>query len=53
MGKCGGRELNYASDVDVIFVGAPAGQPADGPLSPPAPTRTRPRCGPRPSWPRA
>ena len=34
MGKCGGRELNYASDVDVIFVGASAGpagsaQPAD------------------------
>ena len=28
MGKCGGRELNYASDVDVIFVAAPAG-PAD------------------------
>jgi glutamate-ammonia-ligase adenylyltransferase len=26
MGKCGARELNYASDVDVIFVaGAPAG----------------------------
>src|SRR4051794_2007124 len=26
MGKCGGRELNYASDVDVIFVGeAPDG----------------------------
>jgi [glutamine synthetase] adenylyltransferase / [glutamine synthetase]-adenylyl-L-tyrosine phosphorylase len=25
MGKCGGRELNYASDVDVIFIGAPAG----------------------------
>jgi len=24
MGKCGGRELNYASDVDVIFVGEPA-----------------------------
>jgi len=23
MGKCGGRELNYASDVDVIFVGEP------------------------------
>ncbi|SEF36577.1 glutamate-ammonia-ligase adenylyltransferase [Amycolatopsis pretoriensis] len=22
MGKCGGRELNYVSDVDVIFVGA-------------------------------
>ena len=28
MGKCGGRELNYASDVDVIFVGAPAGHRA-------------------------
>ena len=27
MGKCGGRELNYASDVDVIFVAAPAGAP--------------------------
>jgi [glutamine synthetase] adenylyltransferase / [glutamine synthetase]-adenylyl-L-tyrosine phosphorylase len=26
MGKCGGRELNYASDVDVIF----AAEPADG-----------------------
>ena len=25
MGKCGGRELNYVSDVDVIFVAAPAG----------------------------
>jgi [glutamine synthetase] adenylyltransferase / [glutamine synthetase]-adenylyl-L-tyrosine phosphorylase len=24
MGKCGGRELNYASDVDVVFVGEPA-----------------------------
>ncbi len=30
MGKCGGRELNYASDVDVIFVAAP-----------PAPRRAR------------
>src|SRR5215831_5404769 len=33
MGKCGGRELNYASDVDVIFVAGPAGDaagPADG-----------------------
>jgi glutamate-ammonia-ligase adenylyltransferase len=30
MGKCGGRELNYASDVDVIFVAEPApGAPAD------------------------
>ncbi len=25
MGKCGGRELNYASDVDVIFVAGAAG----------------------------
>ena len=24
MGKCGARELNYASDVDVIFVAEPA-----------------------------
>ncbi len=29
MGKCGGRELNYASDVDVIFVGA-GPEPAGG-----------------------
>ncbi len=35
MGKCGGRELNYASDVDVIFVAAPA----EGT----APTGTTPR----------
>ncbi len=28
MGKCGGRELNYASDVNVIFVAAPAADPA-------------------------
>ncbi len=27
MGKCGGRELNYASDVDVIFVAEPAAPP--------------------------
>jgi glutamate-ammonia-ligase adenylyltransferase len=26
MGKCGGRELNYVSDVDVIFVAEPAEQ---------------------------
>jgi len=30
MGKCGGRELNYVSDVDVIFVAEPAtGEAAD------------------------
>ncbi len=32
MGKCGGHELNYVSDVDVIFVAEPAGggDPHDG-----------------------
>lgn len=29
MGKCGGRELNYISDVDVIFVAEPATAEAD------------------------
>ncbi|HEU0041802.1 MAG TPA: bifunctional [glutamine synthetase] adenylyltransferase/[glutamine synthetase]-adenylyl-L-tyrosine phosphorylase, partial [Jiangellaceae bacterium] len=29
MGKCGGRELNYVSDVDVIFVAEPAADAAD------------------------
>ncbi|MER5442952.1 bifunctional [glutamine synthetase] adenylyltransferase/[glutamine synthetase]-adenylyl-L-tyrosine phosphorylase [Streptomyces sp. NPDC002790] len=29
MGKCGGHELNYISDVDVIFVGEPADGSAD------------------------
>ncbi len=29
MGKCGARELNYASDVDVIFVAEPAEPAAD------------------------
>ncbi|AXG77497.1 bifunctional [glutamine synthetase] adenylyltransferase/[glutamine synthetase]-adenylyl-L-tyrosine phosphorylase [Streptomyces paludis] len=29
MGKCGGHELNYVSDVDVIFVGEPV-ESADG-----------------------
>ncbi|GBQ03439.1 bifunctional [glutamine synthetase] adenylyltransferase/[glutamine synthetase]-adenylyl-L-tyrosine phosphorylase [Streptomyces spongiicola] len=36
MGKCGGHELNYVSDVDVIFVGEPASGPASGPASVPA-----------------
>jgi glutamate-ammonia-ligase adenylyltransferase len=27
MGKCGGRELNYVSDVDVVFVAEPAVRP--------------------------
>jgi len=30
MGKCGGRELNYVSDVDVIFVGEPVGSDDPG-----------------------
>jgi glutamate-ammonia-ligase adenylyltransferase len=30
MGKCGGRELNYASDVDVIFVAEPAAGAEEG-----------------------
>jgi len=41
MGKCGGRELNYASDIDVIFVAEPhrpAPPPsADGPGGPGGP----------------
>jgi len=31
MGKCGGCELNYVSDVDVIFVAAPAEGMPEGP----------------------
>ncbi|MFJ2955773.1 bifunctional [glutamine synthetase] adenylyltransferase/[glutamine synthetase]-adenylyl-L-tyrosine phosphorylase [Streptomyces sp. NPDC087270] len=30
MGKCGGHELNYVSDVDVIFVAEPAEDTAEG-----------------------
>jgi glutamate-ammonia-ligase adenylyltransferase len=30
MGKCGGDELNYVSDVDVIFVADPSAGPGDG-----------------------
>ncbi|MBW3086419.1 Bifunctional glutamine synthetase adenylyltransferase/adenylyl-removing enzyme [Austwickia sp. TVS 96-490-7B] len=29
MGKCGGRELNYISDVDVVFVVEPAGSASE------------------------
>jgi [glutamine synthetase] adenylyltransferase / [glutamine synthetase]-adenylyl-L-tyrosine phosphorylase len=36
MGKCGGRELNYVSDVDVIFVAEPAEGSADGVAEGPA-----------------
>jgi glutamate-ammonia-ligase adenylyltransferase len=38
MGKCGARELNYASDVDVIFVAGAAGD--DGPGADVAALRT-------------
>ncbi len=31
MGKCGGRELNYVSDVDVIYVAEPVGDADEGP----------------------
>ncbi|WP_052849454.1 bifunctional [glutamine synthetase] adenylyltransferase/[glutamine synthetase]-adenylyl-L-tyrosine phosphorylase [Streptomyces avicenniae] len=30
MGKCGGRELNYVSDVDVVFVAEPPPPPGGG-----------------------
>ncbi|QMU68421.1 bifunctional [glutamine synthetase] adenylyltransferase/[glutamine synthetase]-adenylyl-L-tyrosine phosphorylase [Streptacidiphilus sp. P02-A3a] len=30
MGKCGGHELNYVSDVDVVFVAEPRGQADSG-----------------------
>ncbi|MCL6538379.1 MAG: bifunctional [glutamine synthetase] adenylyltransferase/[glutamine synthetase]-adenylyl-L-tyrosine phosphorylase [Acidothermus sp.] len=29
MGKCGGRELNYVSDIDVVFVAEPVGETGD------------------------
>ena len=44
MGKCGGRELNYASDVDVIFVAEPPGRNRQR-------ARDRPAVTPRPSRP--
>ena len=33
LGKCGGHELNYVSDVDVLFVFEPAGDAAEGPAA--------------------
>ncbi len=53
MGKCGGRELNYVSDVDVVFVAEPierterterteSAEPAGGPTS-------QPRCDREPA----
>ena len=49
MGKCGARELNYASDVDVIFVAEPSARTA---AQRPAAQRKPPSRRPR-SWPRA
>ena len=54
MGKCGGAELNYVSDVDVVFVAEPADaahHPAGGPddadrWASPA-SRSTPTCAPR------
>jgi glutamate-ammonia-ligase adenylyltransferase len=40
MGKCGARELNYASDVDVIFVAEPAEGASGGPDEETAALRT-------------
>ena len=45
MGKCGGRELNYASDVDVIFVAAPSAGATDGSTEPALRTATRLAAG--------
>lgn len=33
LGKCGGRELNYVSDVDAVFVAEPADGRVDGPTA--------------------
>ena len=41
MGKCGGRELNYVSDVDVVFVAEPRGRRG----------RDRGAAHARPGWP--
>jgi glutamate-ammonia-ligase adenylyltransferase len=48
LGKCGGRELNYVSDVDVVFVGEPVGESdVDGALTAAAAlaSRTMAVCG--------
>jgi [glutamine synthetase] adenylyltransferase / [glutamine synthetase]-adenylyl-L-tyrosine phosphorylase len=52
MGKCGGRELNYASDIDVIFVAGPGvapgpgAAPAPGVAAGPGAEQARARTGP-------
>ena len=49
MGKCGGHELNYASDVDVIFVAAPPPPvPRMAAAEPALRTATRLAAGPGP-----
>src|ERR1700710_1011817 len=47
MGKCGGNELNYVSDVDVIFVSADQDDPA---ASTPIAVRLMQICG-EVAWP--
>ena len=48
MGKLGGRELNYASDVDVMFVeGDARAAPGRSWTSPGAASGSTPTCGPR------
>ena len=41
MGKCGGHELNYVSDVDVIFVHEPVEGGSEA-VAPGRPTSSRP-----------
>ena len=43
MGKCGARELNYASDIDVIFVAEPVPRPDSSPANEEAALKTATR----------
>ena len=43
MGKCGARELNYASDIDVIFVAEPVPRPDGSPANEEAALKTATR----------
>ena len=50
MGKTGGRELNYVSDVDVIFVAEPAARGIKSDAEHVTPIRPRRRCPRRRLW---